>query len=237
MTAPPGPGRETDVGGDRAASSTPSRLARRGTIALANGSVRPSSRSPRSTTVTEEPSAAKTWAISHATTPPPRTTSRPGDGRRAVASMLVHGLRVAQAGDVGGTAASCRWRGRRRRSRGTVVAVHLDRRARRPGGRARGPGRCPPSPARSWPRCRRSGDPVVPAGEHLPAAPGSPRSPRGRAGRRARRGSGAAAPWRGCTPRSCTHRPRAGARRPRPSGRVAPPGPRRSHRPGRRRGR
>ena len=83
----------------------PSRLSPSRTIALATGSARPSSRSPRSITVTEEPSAAKTWAISHATTPPPSTTSRWGTVEAAVASMLVHGCASRRPG-MSGTAAA-----------------------------------------------------------------------------------------------------------------------------------
>ncbi len=72
----------------------------------ANGSMRLSRRSPRTSTVVERaPSPCMACAISHATTPPPITTRRSGTDVVAVTSWLVHGRASARPG-VGGIAAT-----------------------------------------------------------------------------------------------------------------------------------
>lgn len=69
-----------------------------------NGSIRGSSPSPRTSSVTEEPRARQAVAISTPTTPPPTTTRRPGTALALVASRLVQGLASASPGTGGTTA-------------------------------------------------------------------------------------------------------------------------------------
>jgi len=61
------------------------------TISLANGSTRLSSRSPRTRSVTDDPSALIHTAASHETTPPPTMTSRSGTSSTPVASREPQG--------------------------------------------------------------------------------------------------------------------------------------------------
>ena len=86
------------------------------TASPANGSVRPSSRGPRTTRVTDEPRAAIQTAASQATTPPPTTTSRSGTSTTPVASRDSQGRTSAYSS---GTCAAL------------PVAITTARRARR----------------------------------------------------------------------------------------------------------
>ena len=73
-------------------TSTPFSRSDCSTSSLANGSSRGISRSPRSISVTSEPSELYACAISTPTTPPPRIASRSGISFAVVASRLVHGF-------------------------------------------------------------------------------------------------------------------------------------------------
>ncbi len=238
VTSPSGP-RTTLVTVVPSRTSTPAARRPSATSFPANGSVRPSSRSARSSRVTCDPSPAYAWAISHATTPPPRTTSRSGTCSALVASMLVQG-RASRRPSIGGTAAevpvasttACRATS----TTGSPPAPRPRPDAPRPGARGRGPGRCPRRPASRL----RAGvvpgaGPVVAPGQHLgdvhlagphaahPVGRGRQvHRPQQRLGRDAGVEAALAA------------RP-AAAPRSRPTGRRGGPARRRSHRPARRR--
>ena len=73
-------------------TSTPFSRSDCSTSSLANRSSRGIRRSPRSISVTSDPSELYACAISTPTTPPPRIASRPGTSFAVVASRLVHGF-------------------------------------------------------------------------------------------------------------------------------------------------
>src|SRR6266496_888518 len=102
VTGPPAASRRTSLASAPVStrmSAAPNASASR---SEANGSTRPSSRSPRPTRVTSSaPSDRIAWAISQATTPPPSTTSRRGAAAAFVASRLVQGCASASPG-IGG---------------------------------------------------------------------------------------------------------------------------------------
>ena len=102
-TGPPVVGRSTWVTDAPVHTTTPCAARPASTAAAANGSTRPSSRGPRSTIVTSSlPSDRHAVASSHATGPPPSTTSRRGAASALVASRLVHGAASARPG-IGGS--------------------------------------------------------------------------------------------------------------------------------------
>src|SRR5581483_3102196 len=86
-------------------TSTPADRSAWATRSPANGSIRASSRGPRTSMVTSAPSARQAVAISQATTPPPRIASRPGTISELVASRLVHTSGSASPGTAGMAAA------------------------------------------------------------------------------------------------------------------------------------
>ena len=75
------------------------------------------------------PSAPKAWAISHATTPPPRTTSRSGTCSALVASRLVHGRASRRPGTAGRRRAADRQDERRAFARYVVPSTSTVRSA------------------------------------------------------------------------------------------------------------
>lgn len=84
--------------------SMPSPRSPSATRAAANGSQEGRSPLPRTSMVTWEPNALQAAAISHPTTPPPRTTSLLGAAPAVVASLLVHAPIPAKPGTDGSTA-------------------------------------------------------------------------------------------------------------------------------------
>ena len=102
-TGPPGSGRSTATAAVPVSTSMPWSSSPARTASAANGSTRPSRRSPRSTTVTSWlPRDRNAVASSQATGPPPSTTRRRGAASARVASRLVHG-RASARPDTGGS--------------------------------------------------------------------------------------------------------------------------------------
>lgn len=104
VTGPVEPSRTTASTATPVRTTAPASSSACATSSPANGSILGSSREPRTSTVTREPSACQAVAISAATTPPPTISNRPGTCRAEVASRLVQGRAPAMPGSSGITA-------------------------------------------------------------------------------------------------------------------------------------